>query len=332
MARMLILKKILSRRFTFMLVPEGAGKPRQISIPFSILLVLFGTWTGVTFWGSYLSAQHIDYWRTQLSNQVLEMKVNYLIAQIDKSRIFIDEVRQVEANMRQLLELNNETVSNKNAPDGLGTGGPTVSDQNDLSRFLNRESRDISWKRLYEKIQDLEGESQNRLSAYTEFSEFIEKERKLFRASPLGWPCPGRRTSHFGKRLDPFHGSEEFHFGIDIAGPAGTPIRATADGKVILSSWHMGYGNLVIIQHDFGYTTRYGHNSRLKVKVGDKVRRGEIIATMGETGRASGPHCHYEVWRYGKRQNPYTYMIGKSTKVNPISKLPEEKIKPLISN
>jgi murein DD-endopeptidase MepM/ murein hydrolase activator NlpD len=312
-----------------MIVPIGAGKTRQINIHFSILLLFFFLWTAVTFWGSYLSAQHIDYWRTELSNQVLQMKVNYLVAQIDQTRGFLDQVKQLEGNMRTLLQMNSEMAKGKKS-DVPATGGPTLADQNDILTLLSHANPDITWKRLISKVQELQNETESRISGYGQLTDYIEVERRKFLATPIGWPCNGNRTSHFGPRLDPFSGTEEFHFGLDIANNTGTPIKATADGVVRIASWQSGYGNLVLIQHDFGFSTRYGHNSRLAVKNGDKVKRGQVIAYMGQTGRASGPHCHYEIWQYGKRKNPYAYMLGDASNVNPISRLPEEKLESII--
>jgi murein DD-endopeptidase MepM/ murein hydrolase activator NlpD len=325
--------ELFSRRFTFMIVPIGAGKTRQINIHFSVIFLFFVVWTAVTCWGSYLSAQHVDYWRTQLSNQVLQMKVNYLVAQIDQTRGFLDQVKQLEANMRTLLQMNSDVAKGKDKPavvDSNATGGPTLADQNDILAILSNANPDITWKRLINKVQELQNETESRITGYDQLTNYIERERLKFLATPIGWPCNGNRTSHFGPRLDPFSGAEEFHFGLDIANNIGTPIHATADGVVRIASWQSGYGNLVLVQHDFGYSTRYGHNSRLAVKPGEKVKRGQVLAYMGQTGRASGPHCHYEIWQYGKRKNPYTYMLGDASNVNPISRLPEEKLKPII--
>jgi murein DD-endopeptidase MepM/ murein hydrolase activator NlpD len=325
------IKDLFSRRFTFMIVPIGTGKTRQINFHFSVVMLFFFIWTVVTCWGSYLSAQHIDYWRTQLSNQVLQMKVNYLVAQIDQTRGFLDQVKQLEGNMRTLLQMNSEIAKSKDKINvEAAAGGPTLADQADLLAILSHANPDITWKRLITKVQELQNETESRINGYDQLTNYIEVERRKFLATPIGWPCNGSRTSHFGTRLDPFSGAEEFHFGIDIANGTGTPIKATADGVVRIASWQSGYGNLVLIQHDFGFSTRYGHNSRLAVKPGDVVKRGQVVAYMGQTGRASGPHCHYEIWQYGKRKNPYTYMLGDSSNVNPISRLPEDKLKPII--
>jgi len=119
-------------------------------------------------------------------------------------------------------------------------------------------------------------------------------------------------TSGFGVRSDPFKSSAAMHPGIDLAGPVGTQIQATADGVVLRAGWNSGgYGNLVEIDHGRGITTRYGHLSAIDVKAGDKITRGQLIGRMGSTGRSTGSHLHYEVRIDGRAVNPIPFM--KST-------------------
>jgi murein DD-endopeptidase MepM/ murein hydrolase activator NlpD len=120
-------------------------------------------------------------------------------------------------------------------------------------------------------------------------------------------------TSGFGVRSDPFRGRAAMHAGVDLAGPHGTPIYATADGIVGRSKWVNGYGNLVEINHGSGIQTRYGHLSRSLVRAGEPVRRGQLIALMGSTGRSTGNHLHYEVRIAGKAVNPVPFMYGNDT-------------------
>jgi murein DD-endopeptidase MepM/ murein hydrolase activator NlpD len=132
----------------------------------------------------------------------------------------------------------------------------------------------------------------------------------------MGWPAQGRRSSSYGYRLSPFSSDEdadarEFHPGQDIAGEAGSPIRATADGVVSRAGFERGYGLVVMIRHEWGYTTLFGHCSRLIAKPGQKVVRGDTIALMGSTGRSTGPHVHYEVWRDGRRVNPAPFLASR---------------------
>jgi len=115
-------------------------------------------------------------------------------------------------------------------------------------------------------------------------------------------------TSNFGMRGDPFHGGRRMHAGMDMGGRVGTPIYATGDGYVRRSRWAGGYGNLVEIEHGFGYQTRFGHLSRSLVQEGQFVRRGQMIALMGSTGRSTGPHLHYEVRVAGRAVEPSRFM------------------------
>ncbi len=118
----------------------------------------------------------------------------------------------------------------------------------------------------------------------------------------------GRLTSNFGTRIDPFHGRLKEHHGLDIAAPSGTPIRATLDGTVTYAGDRGGYGNLVILRHADGTETRYGHCSSLKVREGDRIQAGQTVATVGSTGRSTGPHLHFEVRKEGKILDPAEWL------------------------
>lgn len=111
-------------------------------------------------------------------------------------------------------------------------------------------------------------------------------------------------SSPFGFRTDPLTGKREFHSGIDFAGPAGSPVTAVAAGIVTWSGPRLGYGNLVEVSHGNGYFTRYGHNARNLVEIGDKVKKGDVVALLGASGRTTGPHVHFEVVRNGEYVNP----------------------------
>lgn len=128
---------------------------------------------------------------------------------------------------------------------------------------------------------------------------------------PTGRPVDNLAlTSNYGARNDPFNGRTRMHKGIDIPGPVGTPIFATADGIVSRSQWVNGYGNLVEISHGNDTETRYGHLSRLVVKPNERVRRGQLIGLMGSTGRSTGSHLHYEIRISGAAINPLPFVTG----------------------
>lgn len=129
-------------------------------------------------------------------------------------------------------------------------------------------------------------------------------------AMPLAKPMSVayRKTSGFGTRVDPFRGTLAYHSGVDLAGPVGTRIAATSDGKVNFTGYRGGYGNMIELGHDFGFATRYGHLSKILVKEGQRVKKGDIIGVQGSTGRSTGNHLHYEVRQNGKLLNPSTFL------------------------
>ncbi len=124
----------------------------------------------------------------------------------------------------------------------------------------------------------------------------------------LSWPCSGTITSEQGWRIHPIFGYMKYHSGMDIGVAYGTPIKAAASGTVIMASWYGGYGYCVIIDHGNGLSTLYGHNSSLHVSYGQKVSRGQTIASAGSTGNSTGPHCHFEVRVNGNVTNPRNYL------------------------
>jgi murein DD-endopeptidase MepM/ murein hydrolase activator NlpD len=127
-------------------------------------------------------------------------------------------------------------------------------------------------------------------------------------SQPSLWPVDGRLMGPFGQRLDPFSGEGEFHTGVDLSAPAGTPARATADGLVVRAEWSGGYGRLVVVDHGGGIQTYYAHLSRFYVSTGQEVRRGDAVGAVGSSGRATAPHLHYEVRLGGNPVNPYRYL------------------------
>lgn len=125
---------------------------------------------------------------------------------------------------------------------------------------------------------------------------------------PSVWPVEGRLMSSFGQRNDPFSGEGTYHSGVDISAPSGTPVEAAADGIVIQLGGINGYGRLVVVDHGNGYETFYAHLSRIDVIEGQDVRRGQIIGAVGSSGRATGPHLHYEVRVHRVPVNPYRFL------------------------
>ena len=127
---------------------------------------------------------------------------------------------------------------------------------------------------------------------------------------PRIWPVDGRLQSPFGRRMDPFSGEGALHRGVDISAPYGTDVHASADGVVVFASMMNGFGRVVVVDHGNGYQTYYAHLSRFAVVAGQEIRQGGVVGAVGQSGRATSPHLHYEVRRFGTPQNPAHYLNG----------------------
>ena len=154
--------------------------------------------------------------------------------------------------------------------------------------------------------------------SYVQLNEFIKNKEQLLACTPAIQPVSNsdlkRVASGFGYRIDPIYKTPRFHAGLDFTAPQGTPIYATANGVAkIAGNSGNGYGNHVVISHGYGYETLYGHMFRVKVKVGERVSRGEVIGYVGSTGKSTGPHCHYEVHKNNQRIDPVYFFYNDLT-------------------
>jgi len=154
-------------------------------------------------------------------------------------------------------------------------------------------------------LSDLLGALSSRLDSVR---DSVERRHALAAATPSIWPVAGWLTSSFGSRHDPFNGEKSFHPGLDISADYGTPVIATADGKVVSAGANGEYGNMVVVDHGFGITTKYGHLSRIAVTGDQRIKRGDVLGYVGSTGRSTGPHLHYEIWMNDHLANPIELM------------------------
>lgn len=193
--------------------------------------------------------------------------------------------------------------------DALGLGGVSRRDlPEDLDRLAPSEQRLA--RRLNRRFQDIERRAAEQESAFRELLKAFRDRSVLLAHTPSTWPVKGWLSSNFGYRRSAFTNQREFHAGIDIVAREGTPIFAPADGVVIRAGREGGYGKILEIRHMQGIVTRYAHNSVNLAKVGQRVKRGQIIARVGSTGRSTGPHLHYEVRINGIAVNPKLYIVS----------------------
>ncbi len=285
------------RKYTLLIIPEGSHRVRRFSIKRGIIQSALG---GVVICVLALSLLIFDYSRIHFDRSELRRlqaenlrqrnEIQTLAADLQNLRKEMVILTQNDAKVRVLANLA------KPKSDGTaGMGGPpeeeTVAEFSELQRQIDQLRRTI----------DLRRESQE------EIRGFLNDQRSMMAAKPEGVPVKGWMTSKFGMRKSPFTGKRKMHEGVDIAARTGTPIHASADGIVSQARTAPGYGKLVVIDHGYGYKTYYAHNSKIHVKVGQRVKRGDQISAVGNTGSSTGSHLHYEVRLNGVPVNPNKY-------------------------
>ena len=173
-----------------------------------------------------------------------------------------------------------------------------------LEKNLKRQIRRIHWE-----LEELQMEAQIQEENAHRIENFFDSQQSLLAATPTIWPVTGWVTSRFGHRISPFTGRLQMHEGLDIGSRMGTPVRASADGIVVFASWKNEYGKMVVLDHGYGFRTRYGHLASILVRNGDRIKRGDHIGAVGNTGRSTGPHLHYEVRLKSLPVNPKRYIL-----------------------
>lgn len=232
-----------------------------------------------------------EFQKTRLAQ---EKTIKELQEMAEKNQKQLAYLSKLEDKVRTEMEKNGaELPPKQDVSSFAGTGGPNIAGASQTDVILLQEMN--IKKEVAAKKTDLE----NLLNV-------IENENYRRAYTPSVWPTSGGYiSSYFGGRRNPFDGySSDWHSGIDIANNYGAPVYASASGYVNFSGWYGGYGRYVEINHDFGYKTAYAHMSSLAVSSGSYVEKGDIIGYVGSSGNSTGPHLHFEVWRYGQEINP----------------------------
>ncbi len=159
------------------------------------------------------------------------------------------------------------------------------------------------------RLLSLADEAARQERSLRELQEYFDDRETLLASTPSVWPARGWVTSDFGGRHDPYTGERRRHDGIDIASSVGQPVYAPSDGTVVFAGLEGSYGKVLVIDHGFSVKTRYGHLSEIVVHLGDRVKRGTKVAAVGNTGRSTGPHLHYEVRVNGIPENPRKFVL-----------------------
>lgn len=303
------MKKKKEKAFTLMIVPHSGKSTLSISIPIIILKILGGLLAGIVAAATIIAVNFtLSYKEMKASNRDLTVKVrdyNKLQQQLD---YFVNKTQTLEEKMQSLEKLDNDLRSLlKNDPALKKNIDSKQAADNDRNYMLASRGG-IDREKAMQDLQILESKLPQQEESLKELKNAVIQRNQRLASTPSIWPVDGRITSDFGYRISPFGFRREFHDGLDIAAPYGTSIRAAADGMVVFVGYKSGYGNMVTISHGYGFETSYGHTSKILVKRGQKVKKGQIIAKVGNTGRSTGPHVHYIVRVNGVLKNPANYL------------------------
>lgn len=228
----------------------------------------------------------------QLRGQLLHVREK--IAHIDET---LDRVERFDQKLRAITSLNDER--------NLAIG-PLDGPEHERSVDEGEEG---SGEDLGGRLDSLVGEAEKNERSLAELQRYFEDQKSLLASTPSIWPARGWVTSDFGSRLDPYTAKRVMHQGMDIANRHGAPVIAPADGVVVFAGVEGAYGKVVVLDHGFGLKTRYAHLAEFVVDRGEKVVRGQEIGSIGNTGRSTGPHLHYEVRVNGISQNPRKFIL-----------------------
>lgn len=302
---------------------KGLGKARQLNLSglkatgfITVCVALLGALGfGVGYWYSSMTGSGVSL-----------RQVASLTEELEQQRVTIETIRQgnedtLDALAIRLAQMNARVIR----LDALGRRLTEMADLDDGEFDFDSEpalggpeeplmtGSNVAVPEVVESMQVLDDQLSDREAQLSVLESVLMGENLKERVYPQGRPVnSGWVSSYFGKRTDPFTGKPANHTGIDFAGKLGDKVVAVADGVVTWSADRYGYGVMVELNHGNGYLTRYAHNSENLVQVGDEVRKGQPVALMGETGRATGPNLHFEVLKDGRRVNPVNFIRASS--------------------
>ena len=316
-------KRKKKKKYTFMVVPHSDSGPISLPVPFWLIngFAIFGVISLLVF--IYFTVSYARLEITEKENQSLKLTNDYQQKELKYLRDItqaalnnLEELAQLESQVKELVGLEKSDSSST-----VSRSAPLTEEQLEAQRFSGQGGSltyiaseedldsDELIKTILQNVQKLEDQTPVKTEEMEKLEKDVKQRLDYLAAIPSGWPGRGRITSTFGWRKNPFNSRKsEFHNGLDIAASYGTPIRAAGAGKVIFTGWQSGYGYTVIINHGYGYVSYYHHNSKITISQGAWVKRGDLIARMGSTGRSTGTHVHFGVTLNGKYINPYNVL------------------------
>ncbi len=307
--------------FTAMLVPDSERGVLQFRFPILALQVFVGLFVAlvfvlIAFFSSYMALLE-DRMELQQVRQVNRWQRDRLVYLEDQHQVLqssLSQVTELDAQIREMLDLKpgDDTASFLAASIAAEYRMDSAADQQPAAIASGQTLSDPALGDLARLEVEAESMARSIVShkeSLLEMRSVIAAEQAALAATPTIWPVGnGIITSGYGYRRSPLGGGYEFHRGVDMAAPRGTPVLSAAEGVVTFSGWLNIYGLVLRIDHGNGYETKYAHLDKMLVEVGDRVIKGQMIGLVGSTGRSTGPHLHYEVSIDGTEVNPLGYL------------------------
>jgi len=304
------MKSPRKRHYTFFIVPEKTARIHSFTLPTKVIQGIAGLMSFGFVLFLYFMVDYVDSKGKMKELRALREEVREQGVQI---QAFAGELSGIEAQMGKLRQFDTKLriITNLEPPKQteniLGTGGYSA-EVGEYGAYVGVD-HELILRKMHSDLNNMKATAGIQEKSFEELMEFLKDQKSLLVSTPSIWPTRGWITSGFGYRPYPFTGNEKMHEGIDIATRMGTPVVAPADGVVTFVGSEGSFGNLIVIDHGYGISTRFGHLSEIYIRVGKRVRRGDKIAAVGDTGRCTGPHVHYEVRLNGVPVNPANYIL-----------------------
>jgi murein DD-endopeptidase MepM/ murein hydrolase activator NlpD len=298
------------RFYTVLILPDATSPARKLHVTWSVITAVSSVLAIAVLAFGFILYQYVSLNVRMLELRQLRQEAgdrNVLVAKVNQLEGELSRLRDLDRKLRVVAGLDK---GEEQQPTVAMGGAETQSRSALLDALKQQTGRLVDW--VTRDLETLGQEITSRERSFRELKTLLEEKRSLLASTPTIWPVKGMVTAGYGYRSSPFTGQREMHEGLDVAAPHGTAIVATADGVVSFSGPLSAFGNVVFINHGHGFTTFYAHNSSNRVKEGQLVKRGEVIAYVGSTGRTTGPHVHYEVQVNGVTVNPMKYIIDQS--------------------
>jgi len=313
-------------KLTVVIIPDDARRSRQFVLPrIAFRLAWMSSFFVVAMFGyfvcDYLELREIRDRFDQITseNEGLKGEAHVLMNNLEEVK---QSLHRVQDYSTKLADITNVKVQQFSRKTGIGVrknqDDYKVAVQEQLSQHTTERMPlgvtfdNLLFRPVFDRLKGLGLEANKQAFELQQLLSTLSQQRSLLMSVPSVSPVNGWVTSGYGKRVSPFTGFTAMHQGLDLASPVGTPIYAPADGVVIFSGKKAGFGNFIMIAHGYGVVTRYGHNAENLVQPGQRVSRGEQIATIGMTGQTTGPHLHYEVMVNGRATNPVRFILDTS--------------------